>query len=71
MENTTQKNYEEAYEELKQITACLENSETKIDELELKIERAEELIAFCKQRLHEVEDRTEELLRRLEQTDVQ
>lgn len=71
MEGTRPKNYEEAYEELKQIIACLENSETKIDELELKIKRAEELIGFCKQKLQEVEDKTEELLRRLEQTEEQ
>lgn len=71
MENETPTGYEQAYDELKQIIACLESGETKIDEMALKIERAEQLIGFCKKKLQEVEDKSEEILRRLEQTDEQ
>ena len=47
-EQSKEMTYEEAFSELKEIVNSLEDSETKIDELETKLRRAESLIEFCK-----------------------
>lgn len=57
--------YEEAFAELKDIVNSLESSETKIDELETKLRRAETLIGFCKIKLKDVEVNLEDLLNKL------
>ena len=62
MENMT---YESAYKELKEIMDSLESESTKIDEIEIKLKRATELLDFCKIKLNDVEVNVEELLNRL------
>ena len=52
MENMT---YESAYKELKEIMDSLESESTKIDEIEIKLKRATELLDFCKSKLNDVE----------------
>lgn len=62
MENMT---YESAYKELKEIMDSLESESTKIDEIEIKLKRATELLDFCKSKLNDVEVNVDELLKRL------
>ncbi len=58
--------YEDATRELRQIIDRLESSETKIDEIETQIQRAERLIEFCKTKISQVELNSEEIIRRLQ-----
>lgn len=66
MENMT---YESAYKELKEIMDSLESESTKIDEIEIKLKRATELLDFCKSKLNDVEMNVDELLKRLDAMD--
>lgn len=66
MENMT---YESAYKELKEIMDSLEGESTKIDEIEIKLKRATELLDFCKSKLNDVEVNVDELLKRLDAMD--
>lgn len=66
MENMT---YESAYKELKEIMDSLESESTKIDEIEIKLKRATELLDFCKSKLNDVEVNVDELLKRLNAMD--
>lgn len=63
MENMT---YESAYKELKEVMDSLESESTKIDEIEIKLKRATELLEFCKSKLNDVEMNVDELLKRLD-----
>lgn len=47
--------YESAYMELQQIVQELQGEMVGIDDLAIKIARAQELIRFCRERLREVE----------------
>ncbi len=58
--------YEDATRELRQIIDRLESSETKIDEIETQIQRAERLIECCKTKISQVELNSEEIIRRLQ-----
>lgn len=49
--------YDAAQAELQQIVAELQSDTISMDELAAKIERARELIRFCRERLREVEKR--------------
>lgn len=49
--------YQSAAEELKQIVNAIENGQIGIDTLSEQIERASELIAFCKIKLRDIEAR--------------
>lgn len=60
-ETTSISTYAAAYEALQQIMADLQSETTNIDELPAKIERASELIRFCREHLR----RTEEVVKRL------
>lgn len=55
--------YSEAYEELQQIVAEMEHSEISIDELDLKIKRASELLKICKEKLYNTEKNVQEILK--------
>ena len=66
MENMT---YESAYKELKEIMDSLESESTKIDEIEIKLKRATEILDFCKSKLNDVEVNVDELLKRLDAMD--
>ncbi|MCC6460053.1 MAG: exodeoxyribonuclease VII small subunit [Saprospiraceae bacterium] len=47
--------YETAYAELQQLVNALQNESVGIDELAEKVERAQWLIRFCRERLRQVE----------------
>lgn len=53
--STEQLTYETAYTELQQIVQELQEETVSIDNLAAKIERAQALIRFCRERLREVE----------------
>lgn len=55
--------FEEARTELDALLEALESDQAGVEELLVKVRRARELIDFCRRRLREVEDQTEELLR--------
>lgn len=59
--------YNEAYTELKEIVNNLESSDVDIEDLCKKIEKAKELIAFCKNKLAEVEIDIEALNNKLQE----
>lgn len=48
--------YDEAFSELQQIVADLEDGEISVDDLSLKIKRASELIQLCKKKLTTTEE---------------
>ncbi len=48
-------NYESAFEELQNILLELEKDTISIDELPVKIKRANELLTFCKEKLKNTE----------------
>lgn len=58
--------YTEAFEELQQIVADLEDGEISVDELALKVKRASELIKICKQKLVSTEEDVNLILKELE-----
>ncbi len=49
------KNYEYAIEELKSIVEDIENDTVSVDELTKKVERASELIKYCKTTLYKTQ----------------
>lgn len=53
--------YATAYTELMEIVATLQNDATDIDALAARIERANELIKFCRERLRQTEDTVQKL----------
>ncbi|WP_448518058.1 exodeoxyribonuclease VII small subunit [Rhodoflexus sp.] len=55
--------YEKALEELETIYNALENDEVSIDSLSAKVERAYELLRFCKERLRATEVQLEQLMK--------
>lgn len=55
--------YEKALEELQTIHSALESDEISIDELSAKVERAYELLHFCKERLRATETQLEQLMK--------
>ena len=58
--------YERALAELEKIVSELENSkETNIDELNNKVKRAGELLALCKNQLHETDAKLEKILEQI------
>ncbi|MFO8053673.1 MAG: exodeoxyribonuclease VII small subunit [Bacteroidales bacterium] len=54
--------YTEAYEELKTIVTEMENSEIPVDQLDVKIKRASELLKICKDKLHKTEKNVQKVL---------
>lgn len=54
--------YTEAHRELQEIVAEMENSEISIDELDIKIRRASELLKICKDKLFKTEKNVQEIL---------
>ncbi len=50
-----QENYEDSFNELQQIVDEIESGEISVDLLSKKVERAAELIRFCKQKLTQTE----------------
>jgi exodeoxyribonuclease VII small subunit len=58
--------YTEAFEELQQIVADIEDGEITVDELSIKVKRASELIKICKSKLTSTEEDVNEILKELE-----
>lgn len=59
-------NYTEAFEELQQIVADIEDGEISVDELSEKVKRASELIAICKKKLTSTEEDVNKILKEIE-----
>ncbi|WP_410879048.1 exodeoxyribonuclease VII small subunit [Myroides sp. DW712] len=59
--------YEAAAAELNQILTALKNEEITVDELAEKVERASQLILFCKKKLTTTEEKIEKIIDKLEQ----
>ena len=59
--------YTEAFEELQQIVADIEDGEISVDELSLKVKRASELIKICKTKLTSTEEDVNQILKELEE----
>jgi exodeoxyribonuclease VII small subunit len=57
--------YTEAYEELQEIVADIEEGEISVDELSKKVKRATELIRICKSKLTETEGDVNKILEEL------
>jgi exodeoxyribonuclease VII small subunit len=58
--------YTEAFEELQQIVADIENGDIDVDELSLKVKRAIELIEVCKKKLRTTEEDINTIMKELE-----
>lgn len=61
-----QPKYTEAFDELQQIVADIEDGEITVDELSIKVKRASELIKICKSKLTSTEEDVNEILKELE-----
>lgn len=59
--------YTEAFEELQQIVADIEDGEISVDELSIKVKRASELIKICKEKLTSTEEDVNQILKELEE----
>ena len=55
--------YTEAFEELQQIVADIEDGEISVDELSVKVKRASELIKVCKTKLTSTEEDVNQILK--------
>jgi exodeoxyribonuclease VII small subunit len=60
-------NYTEAFEELQEIVAEIENGEITVDELSEKVKRAAILIKICKEKLAATEGDVNKILKELEE----
>ncbi len=58
--------YQDAFVELQQIVADIEDGEVSVDELTSKISRASELLAICKAKLTASAKEVEKLLEKLD-----
>ncbi|MDG1330822.1 MAG: exodeoxyribonuclease VII small subunit [Crocinitomicaceae bacterium] len=58
--------YSDAFAELQQIVADIEDGEISVDELSEKVKRASELIAVCKKKLTSTEEDVNQILKELE-----
>lgn len=68
MENR-QLTYSEAITQLNEIVRLIDNNEVEIDQLADKIKEANELIAFCNEKLTKAEKEMENLLAEKQETD--
>jgi len=59
--------YTDAFEELQQIVADIEDGEISVDELSVKVKRASELIKVCKKKLTSTEEDVNQILKELEE----
>lgn len=61
-------NYTQAFEELQQIVAEIEDGQISVDELSEKVKRAAYLISICKTKLSSTEEDVNRILKDLENT---
>lgn len=59
---TKDTSYTKAYDELQEIVSEMENSEITIDDLDVKIKRAAELLKICKDKLYSTEKNVQDVL---------
>ena len=57
--------YEDAFSELQQIVADMENAEIGIDELDAKVKRASVLLKICREKLFKTEQNVMETLKNM------
>lgn len=63
-------NYSEAFDELQQIVAEIEQGEISVDELSEKVKRATQLIKICKTKLNNTEEDVNKILKELDNSSV-
>ena len=59
--------YTEAFKELQEIVAEIENEEIGIDLLESRIKRASELLRICKDKLHKTEKSVTDIFKEIKE----
>lgn len=62
--------YTEAYKELQEIVSEMENSEINIDDLDIRIKRASELLKICKDKLYKTEKNVQKILEEIKNYSV-
>ncbi|HSW67817.1 MAG TPA: exodeoxyribonuclease VII small subunit [Bacteroidales bacterium] len=68
---TEQTSYNEAFEELQQITAQIEEGRISIDELTAKVKRAALLIRICREKITSSEEEINKILTTIENDESQ
>lgn len=63
-------NYTEAFNELQEIVAEIEEGEISVDELAVKVKRASQLIQICRKKLTSTEEDVNKILKELEEKDA-
>jgi exodeoxyribonuclease VII small subunit len=58
-------NYDEAFNELRQIMSEMQNDEISVDELAGRVQRASVLIRICNQKLRDTENKIGEIIEEL------
>lgn len=64
-------NYTEAFNELQEIVAEIEEGEISVDELSAKVKRAAQLIKICRKKLTSTEEDVNKILKELEEKDTE
>ena len=54
--------YTKAFDELQQIVEEMENSQISVDDLDVKIKRASELLKICRDKLYKTEESVQKVL---------
>ena len=60
--------YSEAFQELQEIVADIEDGQTDVDALSEKVKRAAELIRICKEKLRSTSEDVQQILKELEES---
>ena len=68
---TEEISYTEAYNELQEIVSEMENSGIPIDELDVRIKRASELLKICKDKLFKTEKNVKDILEEIKNYSVE
>lgn len=63
--------YTEAFNELQEIVAEIEEGEISVDELSAKVKRAAQLIKICRKKLTSTEEDVHKILKELEEKDAE
>ncbi len=62
--------YEQAFEELKNIAAEIEDETVSVDVLADKVKRASELITFCQNKLRSTESEVNKIIKQMERKSI-
>jgi exodeoxyribonuclease VII small subunit len=60
--------YNKAFAELEKIVSSIESEEIEIDNLAKQVKRAAELLAFCKEKLHNSEIEISNIMKEMEES---